>query len=433
MSTTSPAGHLDFRNPNFASCEELFRRLDAAAYDFRNVDAVVEYLPDLRYAETKEHVCELLKQPGVTLLARPDTQWAENYDESTRINAEAEHYAMPLCDWVPPARSDLGSIGCRTYCSKGIGDYLEDERGKPDYCSDVWGCSIIGPTDERVEQAVQRPVELLIPAAARLALGSSASLWRWLIYLANRDEPLVRDSRRLCLDWKNAALPLTPKWGPAWVSIAGMEPAPEWWVARLPNVFLLTRLAVERAISHASTSPTPPADAQPLPSPEVDSSSGSKTRSGGRRVPRAEANVLVRDWLQKHGKADPEKVTLRAVAEATGVSTGGVAKTSAWKVFEEERKKRRRGALRTVPLSEGILRNKGDDTEDSPPENAIQREDEETWQAILQKAESSTKRADLLQLSDGDRQKLIEACRQQREDEEGDRRGRDRRERSRRS
>src|SRR5262249_19569887 len=118
MSTTSPAGHLNSQDLSYPLREQLFRQLDMAACDFQDVDAVVEYLPDCRYSETKAHACELLIRSGAKLPARPDRQWTEKYDESTKINAEAEHYVMPLCDWLPPVSGDLGSIGRRTYWSQ---------------------------------------------------------------------------------------------------------------------------------------------------------------------------------------------------------------------------------------------------------------------------------------------------------------------------
>jgi len=69
------------------------------------------------------------------------------------------------------------------------------------------------------------------------------------------------------------------------------------------------------------------------------------------KIPMAEAEVLVREYLLKHGVAS----TTRAVHEATGVSVGGVGGTAAWKAFQAERTKRRSGTLRTVPLTDAML------------------------------------------------------------------------------
>jgi hypothetical protein len=249
MSTASPTGHLTFQDPGFPLREELLRHLDAAAFYFKDVDAVVEYRPDLRYDESMDHVRALLEQTGVAPAVRPETQWAEMYGMETLLRAEAERIARPLTDWVPPIRGDLCKLGRCSYAVQEIDAYV---------------LSIIGPQDNEVEQAVQRQFELHMPAAARLVLGNSSHL-RLLIHLADWDVSLGYGSGRLCLDWSNVALPVTPGWGPAWVPVADTKSAPGWWAARLENVFGLTRVAVERAINRAApasaTAAAPPADA----------------------------------------------------------------------------------------------------------------------------------------------------------------------------
>jgi hypothetical protein len=56
-----------------------------------------------------------------------------------------------------------------------------------------------------------------------------------------------------------------------------------------------------------------------------------------RRVSKAEAEVLVRDWLAENAKGAPESVTRDAVAAGTGVSAGLVSRTAAWQAFAAER------------------------------------------------------------------------------------------------
>jgi hypothetical protein len=60
-----------------------------------------------------------------------------------------------------------------------------------------------------------------------------------------------------------------------------------------------------------------------------------------RRVSKAEAEVLVRDWLAEHAKGAPDAVTRDAVAAGTGVSAGLVSRTAAWRAFAAERRRRR--------------------------------------------------------------------------------------------
>lgn len=161
--------------------------------------------------------------------------------------------------------------------------------------------------------------------------------------------------------------------------------------------------------------------------PSGDDSSTPSTQTAKQPVPAAEANILVRQWLREHGVENPDKVTIRAVVQGTGVSLGGVQKTLAWAAFVEERNRRRGGETRVVRLSEPILVNKPDDGEDGPGEVASQNEDEETWREILHGAESSEERARLADMPDDRRQELIAHYRQQRRDAAADRRERSRR------
>jgi hypothetical protein len=70
------------------------------------------------------------------------------------------------------------------------------------------------------------------------------------------------------------------------------------------------------------------------------------------RVPKNKAEILVADWLKKHAKEDPDAVTRDQIAAETGVSTGGVSGTAAFRAFDAERNKRRNSKVRTIPLSE---------------------------------------------------------------------------------
>jgi len=93
------------------------------------------------------------------------------------------------------------------------------------------------------------------------------------------------------------------------------------------------------------------------------------------KIPMAEAEVLVREYLLKHGVAS----TTRAVHAATGVSVGGVGGTAAWKAFQAEREKRRSGKLRTVSLTDEMLAvvpNSASDHEDEIAELIREQKDD---------------------------------------------------------
>ena len=55
-----------------------------------------------------------------------------------------------------------------------------------------------------------------------------------------------------------------------------------------------------------------------------------------KRIPLAEANILVRDWLAKHAKDNPTGITRDAVAKGTGVSPASVSRTAAWQAFRKQ-------------------------------------------------------------------------------------------------
>lgn len=59
-------------------------------------------------------------------------------------------------------------------------------------------------------------------------------------------------------------------------------------------------------------------------------------------IPLEAARKRVDDYLKKHGKVDPDRVTIRDVAKTTGVSLGQITNTLEWQVFEAARKRRRK-------------------------------------------------------------------------------------------
>ena len=93
-----------------------------------------------------------------------------------------------------------------------------------------------------------------------------------------------------------------------------------------------------------------------------------------RGVPKNEADIRVRKWLLANSKADPDAVTVSKIAAATGVSRGAVSNNSMWQAFHGERKRRRTGKVRTVPLTGGMLVVMPAETADDPADIAAENE-----------------------------------------------------------
>lgn len=74
----------------------------------------------------------------------------------------------------------------------------------------------------------------------------------------------------------------------------------------------------------------------------------------GKGIPRAEAEVLVREWLAKNARTDPLGVTRDAVAAGTGVSTGAISKLAVWRAFKGRQAALRKPAGRSVGLSDTL-------------------------------------------------------------------------------
>jgi hypothetical protein len=109
---------------------------------------------------------------------------------------------------------------------------------------------------------------------------------------------------------------------------------------------------------------------------------GSQPPPGRRRkkgIPKAQANILVADYLRRHA-GDPDSVTVLAISRATGVSTGQISRLPSFRAFHDERKERREQSPtkpRTVPLAEGMLAVVPDGAATDPSEEAARRELEE--------------------------------------------------------
>lgn len=99
-----------------------------------------------------------------------------------------------------------------------------------------------------------------------------------------------------------------------------------------------------------STGAPPPPFASPPPAGGKTSEEGKKVR-GRNRIPKAETESRIRDWLTKHAKENPASITRDAVAAGTGLSAGKVSNSDAWKAFRDRRDAEAKPAARNVPLS----------------------------------------------------------------------------------
>src|SRR5262249_48687021 len=122
---------------------------------------------------------------------------------------------------------------------------------------------LFGPPARDVENSALHLFNMLAADAARLILPRSKAegkslLSRWLIHLADRLEPIVPDARRRYLGWPRRGGRLL---SPMWVPVTPLNPPTCWWAVRLPNVFQLSRVAIEQAIDLAGPEPTSAAPA----------------------------------------------------------------------------------------------------------------------------------------------------------------------------
>jgi hypothetical protein len=138
---------------------------------------------------------------------------------------------------------------------------------------------------------------------------------------------------------------------------------------------------------------------------------GSKPRKKG--IPKEEAENLVRDHLKAHPSA-----TVKEIHEATGVSTGSIANTTAWKKHQEKKSSADTSpgrALRMRPLTDKMLAARGQENDPSSRMEA----GEEVWRYILENA-TPEERARLHALTQAERDEHIRTVQQQLEDQRKD-------------
>jgi hypothetical protein len=115
----------------------------------------------------------------------------------------------------------------------------------------------------------------------------------------------------------------------------------------------------------------------PQPIETRASERGTQPPTRNRRIKKAEAEILVGDWLTKNAtKENAASVTREALHDGTGVSTGQISNTGAWKAFCKRRDEEAKRGLREVPLSDKMQATIPADCPDPAALAALMEEDE---------------------------------------------------------
>ena len=140
-------------------------------------------------------------------------------------------------------------------------------------------------------------------------------------------------------------------------------------------------LPLDEAVKRLRAGSNPPPVESSLPPTEMrEREGGTQQKNKGKGIPFEEAMIIVREWLEKNAKANPDDVTRDAIAAATGVSAGNVSKTPAWKAFDEHRKAEAKLRVREVPLTDAMQAIIPDDLE-TPAELAELIEEQQAEEA----------------------------------------------------
>lgn len=183
---------------------------------------------------------------------------------------------------------------------------------------------------------------------------------------------------------------------------------------RVRDMRTLTGMLLAR---RASSPPPGFAPAAPAPSPDTapaatdapcsaGEATGANDRAGKRSPDERNADVL--RWLTLNAVNDPMAVTIRDVSAGTGMSVGSVAKTPAWREFQDRRKATARGEVRFGIMSFRDLNLLTAGWEPDPAALAAARDESESvWAEVLGLAGTPAEREKLAALPDDDRLDLI--------------------------
>jgi hypothetical protein len=240
--------------------EKLCQKFEEAAYSHPTLDAVVVYRPDLRLQETERQARNWYFKEADTTSENSAVEFAKQ----TRSEYEVMRSTRVWEDWIPPTDKNIMQLGAEEYWTRIIRSNEYPEFGGPPARCDLWKCTLFGPAVRNIENVALRLFNVLAGDAARLIFPNIKAkgtplLSRWLVYLADRPDPIGPDSTRKYLSWPESKL-LYPTWGP----VTPQNAPTSWWAVRLPNVFELSREAIADLANRA---PAP----SPLRMPKIKS------------------------------------------------------------------------------------------------------------------------------------------------------------------
>jgi hypothetical protein len=274
------------------SLEQLARRFEVAAEQFRGVAAIVFWRPDKLRAEFEREARRIFVPSPDPLVVEYEAEFEKRKGADGKLKMDDEFLSLlkdrfanvdPNADRLRRADGERKAIQVATDWEKWIppnGRLVRDATGQPYRSYSVrefrdgatqwlWQFELVGPpvphrpilAADQFEILAFHALEL-IPAALRRG---NSPVSTWLIHLADREEPLrpsawekptgfVRDQRRVldyAPDFSGILL-----WGrsASQPDKNGGRKIHEWWAARLDNVFWLSALAVRSSteIFHAN-------------------------------------------------------------------------------------------------------------------------------------------------------------------------------------
>lgn len=236
------------RTPDRTRLEQFRDEFRQAARDHLQLDAVVVSQPDLcmEDAEGLLRACH-----------RPDAdRWRDHlggaYAAAEFAHRQEEEYRSYLREVVPRERFRLNGYKPRHVSYSWYDVETDDVRPADRWLR--WSCRLIGRPNYSAADSGCRMFELLTRQVAPLVLGGNGSgscpTSRWLIYLADRDQPLHRNSERLVLDSCGYSEV------PYWRQHTPQKPS-RWWAVLLENVFMLSAEAIEQRLGLSTRADEP--------------------------------------------------------------------------------------------------------------------------------------------------------------------------------
>ena len=327
-------------------------------------------------AATRE-VCAVLSQLFHVHTERTAPEFTRGYGAilaEARIDGETLRHRLAQCG-LSLSGEAVAAIHDWDECSSGVPFYRVDIRPAADITNATnvpsqGDVQPVGPSDQGPN--CYKPIPLPVGANPYLTLKHILHELFWLAVSAHQDQDVIHHINPITDPWDGAearARSCSAGWGIPFTTFDPILSEAKRAMRELsqvaagntsiPLTATDTRYAslAERLMELANSIPSAVLS-DGVPSSSITESPGSDgntpAESNRRGIPRAEAEILVRDWLAKHAKENPAGITRDAVAAGTGVSTGMVSKTAAWKAFRERRDAEAKPGAREVPLSEQL-------------------------------------------------------------------------------